>query len=535
MIRIYQPVAAIGVETEWKALLYQSLSERSGFLKTPSEMKIPQITIRLLGTPLVEDEYFQMLYDLVHDKDLNIHFISENLDKTIPQEKFQAVQNLMLLHGKEQLSVNRFVAFMDRDQLLPTLKNPELNRHLRACVIQVLSPFFAKGKDDGGDFRRVIVDLVKWTWNHLYKELEKAEEQEDKTPKFFWYGDASKSEQYFLMFLILFGCDVIIVHPEGKDVLMETDPEEKWSKIVRYPGTHEFEPFPKTRPERTSTIAYKASKEIDMVLHAEDSMLYKPWQFRSYIPNAITLKTTYDELFILIKERAFIRPNFEVRNNTVNIPTIFSKVFGMTKNRRTYWSKLQDLTDYEYTAVVKQFPFTWEAKGNPHFHYQNALNEKQELQAEKMMSSNWWRYANLPKGLQKGIAEAISRYCAHPKLKRLDQESLYDLQLYMFSQSMNIPQEMIKLMQNFDYSQYVPRVILYNNENNGYLTRSDAAMLLLLNEFGLDIVIYNPPGHNDIENFVDERYYDSHWLDEMSFGEEFQEPSRLKKFIRKMF
>jgi hypothetical protein len=67
------------------------------------------------------------------------------------------------------------------------------------------------------------------------------------------------------------------------------------------------------------------------------------------------------------------------------------------------------------------------------------------------------------------------------------------------------------------------------------MTRADAAILLLMNEFGLDIVLYNPPRHKDIENFVDERYFDSHWLDEMSFGEEFQEPSRLKKFFRKMF
>ncbi|OHR63239.1 hypothetical protein HMPREF3291_17090 [Bacillus sp. HMSC76G11] len=535
MIRTYQPVAAANLETDWQALLFKPLSERSGFVNTPSEIKIPQIAIRMLGTPLVEDEYFQTLYDLVHNDELEIHFISENLDKTIPQEKFQAIQNLLILHGKEKLSVNRFVAFMDRDQLLPMLGNPELNRHLRACVIKVLTPFFENRKDETGDFRRVIVDLVKWTWNHLYKELEKTANQDDRIPAFFWYGNATPSEQHFLKFLILFGCDVIVAHPEGTDILADADPDEAISKIIRYPGTHQLTAFPKTRPERTSTIAYKASKEIDQVLHSDDSMLYKPWQFRNYSPNAITLKTTYDELFILIKERAFLRPNFEVRNNTVNIPAIFSKIFGMTKNRRAYWSKIQDLTDYEYAEVIKQFPFTWEAKGNPHFHYQNALGEKQELQADKMMNSHWWRYSNLPTGLQKGIAEAISRYCAHPKLKKQDQESLYDLQLYLFNQAMNIPNSMIKLMQNFDYSQYVPRIVLYNNENNGFMTRADAAILLLMNEFGLDIVLYNPPGHNDIENFVDERYFDSHWLDEMSFGEEFQEPSRLKKFIRKMF
>ena len=33
---------------------------------------------------------------------------------------------------------------------------------------------------------------------------------------------------------------------------------------------------------------------------------------RDYTPSSVTLKTTYDELFILGKEKAMIRPNFEV-------------------------------------------------------------------------------------------------------------------------------------------------------------------------------------------------------------------------------
>ena len=41
----------------------------------------------------------------------------------------------------------------------------------------------------------------------------------------------------------------------------------------------------------------------------------------------------------------------------------------------------------------------------------------------------------------------------------------------------------------------------------GVMQRSDAALLLLLNHFGIDIIIYNPAGHNDIENYLDRRCY----------------------------
>jgi hypothetical protein len=87
------------------------------------------------------------------------------------------------------------------------------------------------------------------------------------------------------------------------------------------------------------------------------------------------------------------------------------------------------------------------------------------------------------------------------------------------------------MLQKFDYSQEVPKVILYNNEINGTMTRSDAALLLLLNQFGVDLVIYNPPGHNDIENFIEGSAFDSHWLEDVVFEQEFKEPSIIKKVI----
>jgi hypothetical protein len=70
---------------------------------------------------------------------------------------------------------------------------------------------------------------------------------------------------------------------------------------------------------------------------------------------------------------------------------------------------------------------------------------------------------------------------------------------------------------------------LYNNELHGQLSRSDAVLLLLLNHFGIDIIMYSPAGHNDIENHLQEGLFDTHWLEDIVFDQEFKEPSRLKK------
>ncbi|MFY4775274.1 YceG family protein [Metabacillus sp. RGM 3146] len=521
-------------ETNWASFINTPLTAREGYISNSAEIVIPHTAVRLLGVPYAEDEYFQMLYDMAHQEQPAIYPLSEILNKEIQQEKFQAIQNLLLIHGKEKLSINRFVAFMDRDSLLPALEDPGLNRHLRSSFISVLN-HFASSHPDGlsnNQFRRVIVDLVKWTWNHLYGWIAK---DNGEIPRVMWYGSASVSEQYFLYLLFVFGCDLILIHPEGDDVLPEADPEQKAGSAIRFPGTHELIPFPKERPKRKSTVAYKATKEMEQVLHSDDSMLYKPWQFRNYSTTSITLKTTYDELFLLIKEQAFLRPNFEVSNKTVHIPAIFSKIMGISKNRKAYWAKLEELREFELSLVIRHFPFTRPVKGNPQFHFKDALNKENRLDPEKMMASSWWKYRMLPSGLQHTIASAISNYIANPRLKRLDGESEKGLHYFLFNHAMEIPQSIINLLQNFDYAQYVPRIILYNNENSGKLSRSDSAMLLLLNELGLDIVIFNPAGYMDIEEFIDEKSFDIHWLDEMNHSELYREPTLLQKFIRRIF
>ena len=87
-------------------------------------------------------------------------------------------------------------------------------------------------------------------------------------------------------------------------------------------------------------------------------------------------------------------------------------------------------------------------------------------------------------------------------------------------------------MQTFDYSQEVPKVVLYNTEMNGTLSRSDAAVLHLLNEFGIDIILYNPPGHQCIERYIDSNHFDTHWLEEMAFKQDFKEPSVFRKLFK---
>lgn len=515
----------------WFKSLQESLPGRQFFQIEGTELHIGQVVARFLGIPFDQDEYYNQLFEYVHSSNPKIHLLCDgNLNKNIPNQQFQAIQKVLNFHRDQGLSINRFIAFLDGEQLLIKHQNPAVFRKIRSSFKEMLE-LFSKVEQDGlknPQLQRILVDVIKWSFNHLDPVLKSAN-PESELPRFLWYGDFKKSHQYFLYFLYRLGNDLIVFHPNGVDPFVMIDPEKQLTFVHQYPDKQVPEPFPIERRRRQATVAYRASKEIESILNHDGSHLYKPWQLRDYTPSSVTLKTTYDELFLLVKEPAMIRPNFDVKNHEVKIPAVFAKVLGVSKNRKEYWDRLIALTRSEFSLLIRQFPITSSVNHDYRYHYRNALGPDGLLQPQKIMVGHYWKYQNLPDGLQTGIANAIRSICAKPFLKPNGNESIEELKIYMFTQSMQIPNSIIRLLQKFDYSQDVPKLILYNNQMNGTLTRNDAVLLLLLNQFGVDLILYNPSAHNDIETFITEGLFDTHWLEDVVFDQEFKETSFLKK------
>jgi len=118
----------------------------------------------------------------------------------------------------------------------------------------------------------------------------------------------------------------------------------------------------------------------------------------------------------------------------------------------------------------------------------------------------------------------------------VEQEDLRDLQVDIFSVLINLDGEMLELLQAYDYPEEVPKIVVYNNEENGNLSFEDCIMLAFMNSIGIDIIIYNPSGYNDIENFIYPQQYDIHRLENMSFKLHFKKYIEKKKgFFESLF
>ena len=526
---------------EWFDLFLSSNRIRPSYQLDNATFRFNRMGIRVLGVPVDEDEYYNSLFDMQQKP--FIHVLSEELDKTIENHMFQSIQDILLIHQNtpKGLSISRLIAFMYGKNLIPKHKDASINRHVQLSTIKVVEHF--KQHQNSGlqspEFRRLLIDLVKWLKNHWEKWSESLTVGAD-FPKVVWYGDLSISQKYFLLLLMEVGCDVLIFHPEGKDLFSEVDKENQFSLVYEYSHTGELDPFPTQVRERQTTVAYRANKQLEKMLNDYQSGVYKAWQFRDFIPSATTLRMTYDDVFIYAKEKAMVRPDFKVEEGIVHISVIFAKVQGVSKGRAEYWERMRELETHPLALSIRQFPYAKTTKANYHFHYQQSLDKNSSLSPDKMIKGNWWRYGHLPEGLQKAIAHTMKEYCEQPRLMKLNHESEYDLQLFLFKQASMIPEEVLQLLQNFDYPQEVPRLILYNMETNGEPTREDAALLLFLNKFGVDLILYNPAGHTDIENYIEPHFYDVHWLEDMVFEQEYQEfqakeESVFKKIIKRLF
>ena len=159
-----------------------------------------------------------------------------------------------------------------------------------------------------------------------------------------------------------------------------------------------------------------------------------------------------------------------------------------------------------------------------------------EFNTQEMINSPWWKYKELRSGLQKNIAEKIKELCLSPVIINVEKEDLRDLQVDIFSVLINLDTTILELLQAYDYPEEVPKIVVYNNEENGNLSFEDCIMLAFMNSMGIDIIIYNPSGYNDIENFINPDQYDIHRLEDVSFKLHFKKYVEKKKgFLRICF
>lgn len=274
-----------------------------------------------------------------------------------------------------------------------------------------------------------------------------------------------------------------------------------------------MEPISLNKIKRQETEAYKASMEIDRILHYETDGNYRQWQFENYKVSTVPLKTTYDELFLLWKEEARFRQGFNVENETITISNIFAKISGTHKDIELYWKQLDELKkDDKSTIFITSVPFALTSK-NVIFD-KSILKDKGVFDLEKIKSLNSYPFGYLKTSSQNLILSKINELIESDNLFNF--EITTELKFKILNTILNLEEKYLNLIQTFDYPFQVPKIVIFDNNKNLF-SQENAIVLAFLHIVGFDIVTFTPTGYNNLEKYINDSYFDTHKLEDIQY------------------
>jgi hypothetical protein len=522
------------------------LSERVGYMGKPTPI-IPVFFYRHVGVnddnDESKDEYFNSLFSL--DKKLksnkNGYVKAENQLVVPTTEELFELQDIECKVG----TINEL--YMD-NVLFSVLKSGKLVRTgfelLDNAIIKALKTdlqlYLSKEKTTNpSKLKNFVYKIVFWLNKYvriLYRNLDFIE-----APKFLYYGEIKPHEVYLLIALSQIGCDVLYISPDISHgaAFKQLAANENFSVLVENMATVDFESFPTSeKVVRQSTVAYKASEQIEEMIYGADTGLFKPWQFENYNTMPLTLKTTLDELKLLWKEPSKMRQGFKVENRTVYIPNLFAKINGVNEDINDYWKAFAELYFAKNCLSINKVPFTEITYSNQEMYSCAYLFDKTgALIRDNVMSSKFYKFGYLKTSLQQLIFNKINELMMSGNfIKQVDDK--FKLKILMTILTLDI--KILNLLDAYDFPSDIPKILIYLNDINQF-SDEDAIVLGFLNLIGLDIAIFTPTNYNNIENHFKQSCFDTFQLPSVNLQLNMPDLSRFaiqngsRSFFSKIF
>ena len=319
-------------------------------------------------------------------------------------------------------------------------------------------------------------------------------------------GCESAAEAIYLLYLSRLPVDVLILAPN-----LNQPCELKTDRLLEITGTESLPvtKFPKQSGNlQMGTVAAHAEQDLTSILY-DDTGLYRNRQFDR--AEAITLRTTYDELFLLWNQELKYRPNFSTGNGMANLPVIYAKISGVEDGKTLpYWQKIRALKDEGETLLVKQLPFIQPGESNRF----QALALK-GIRNEKILVSEIRNSRQYPFGL---LREEMQAHVFDRLQQMLDERLIRGTfengtEYTVLATVLNLKKELIRLIQGFDFTKKNPKMVIIHTRDQSP-SLEDAILLTFLNRIGFDIVLFVPTGYQTVERFLNDNLPIEHQIGE---------------------
>ncbi|WP_092334340.1 YceG family protein [Desulfosporosinus hippei] len=498
------------------------LKMRSGYIGHPYPI-LPTYFIRYIGVPVSSDDWEAEYYNSLYDLDRSLQLLGNYLKFIDGIPAPTADENSSIPTGFSSYPFKDRSEVIEqtlRAEILPQFNNELFDNTIKKMFVEIVDLFAEKNKNANFSIvSNFSLKIVTWLNRYVVQLFPKASlnQDQDHNPKILFHGQIKPHEIYLLYALHRLGCDVLYVHSDkdGDKPFQIIDRDNELTHLIQNPNNLTLESFPaEERYIRKSTIAYNASKEIEEVIYGEDVGLFKPWQFENYGTQPITLKTTVDELKILWREPAKLRPEFKIQNKKVYIPNLFAKINGVSEDLNTYWRDLGNLSSATNTKLVSGLPFTNVNYTKQELYQASYLLTDQGLLNEaKVIMSKHYKFNHLRAPLQHFLIGKINELIGSD-LFVTAVDNKFKLKIIMTILTME--DEILKLIEVFDFPQEIPKIVIYDHKKQSF-SESDAIILAYFNRIGLDILVLTPTSYKTIDQFIKPCFFDLFQLPQVKF------------------
>lgn len=315
-------------------------------------------------------------------------------------------------------------------------------------------------------------------------------------------GCRDASEALFMKYLARIPVDVLILCP---NLNVQCCLEDPLLYEMNYQTSMAMDKFPEQNAGlHIGTAAYHAERELDSLLY-EDSGMFRDQQFGK--ANTVTLRTMDREIKILWDNDLKFRPNFSTAGGVVNLPVIFAKMSGVKdKNVENYWISIKQLMTPD-TLVVNQAPFISPAAPNPMKMYAAEFFKNKRLLRNKIKTHPSYQYGFLREEMQEHILDKLEALIEQKLIKGTFENGT---EYTIISVALNLPKEVTRLIQKFDFTKKNPKLI-YINASEILVSLEDSIYTAFLNLLGFDVLFFIPTGYN-IERHFNKKLMEEHQI-----------------------
>ncbi len=385
---------------------------------------------------------------------------------------------------------------------LPSSAQVELQKEIQSAFVRVLK--HAAG--DEKNLNRLTVRAVYLLcWIRRYQgEIFRGWKETDIPVVIKMGGCESDAEAMYFRYLSMLPTDTVILSPDLDKPCVLRD-----ERLLEIRGSQSVKvmPFPKNSGNlEMGTVAAFAEQDLTEMLYS-DSGIYRARQFER--AEIITLKTTYDEIFILWDQELKYRPNFSAQDGAVSVPVIYAKVSGVKNGKLTpYWQKVRELKDAGDTLFFSRFPIISPTECGK---YQNLASKglkKGKILREEIRKARDYPFGLLRSEVQEHIFDKLQLMLDRRIIRGTFENGT---EYTVLSTALGISKDIIRAVQAFDFTKRNPKAVVVSTKDVSP-TLEDAILLTFLNEIGFDVVMFVPTGYQLIERFLNDHYPVEHQI-----------------------